>query len=495
MSSSSSYGTLLALLALLSPAAAAAQSSPADSALLASNRSVTTLVEQLPGNAVSLASLVDVAMRDAFDMRLALAARREAGGIARSAGRVLDPVAQVGTDVAAGGTDATRTRNSAIGVLGALPWGTQYAADAVRQSGIGLGSAPSATGAQTLYALSVSQPLLEGLNQRTADWRAADRERTAAELNYRRARERVATAVEVEYWTLAEAQAVEAVYQRSLELSRAFLARNIELAKRDLIADVDVLTVRGGVAQREGILNAAQQARRERSDALVLLAYGERAISQLESDSLPVKAIDREPDSTAAESSTAALQRALTQRGDVRAARERVDAAAIRQSRARNATRPGLDVTGGWSSSTVPALGNVAGNPGTAASAWRLGLSLSTPLFNRGDLGASQLANAAVDIETTRLRAAEGTALVEIREASRGVAMGFERLAITQRSANLTWEQLVAERRRLDLGLGDSFRLLQTEERAVQAQLDAVRARYDVLRAQARYRLALGSAN
>ena len=70
---------------------------------------------------------------------------------------------------------------------------------------------------------------------------------------------------------------------------------------------------------------------------------------------------------------------------------------------------------------------------------------------------------------------------------------GVERLAVADQAASLAWDQLIAERRRLELGLGDAFRLLLTEENAVQAQLEAVRARYDLARARARYNFAIGA--
>ena len=67
-----------------------------------------------------------------------------------------------------------------------------------------------------------------------------------------------------------------------------------------------------------------------------------------------------------------------------------------------------------------------------------------------------------------------------------------ERRAAGDEAARLAAAQLVAERQRLDLGLGDSFRLLETEENAVQAELESVRSRYDLARATTRLRLARG---
>lgn len=68
-----------------------------------------------------------------------------------------------------------------------------------------------------------------------------------------------------------------------------------------------------------------------------------------------------------------------------------------------------------------------------------------------------------------------------------------ERRQVLDEAAQLAARQSDAERRRWELGLGDAFRVLQAEEVAVQAALEAVRARYEMLRAQARYKLATGT--
>jgi hypothetical protein len=106
--------------------------------------------------------------------------------------------------------------------------------------------------------------------------------------------------------------------------------------------------------------------------------------------------------------------------------------------------------------------------------------------------GARYMIGGSSGDDILRLTLTENTVLVDMRTAERRVRMGRERLAMTTRGAESAWAQLLAERRRLELGFSDAFRLLQTEENAVRTQLDAVRARYDVLRAQAQLALALG---
>lgn len=478
---------------LLHVAAASAASAqtfarvPADT----SARTVARLIDGLPGRAVALTTLLDIASRENIDLRIANTAGREAAAFARAEGGVVDPQFQLSTDrlpTDAGLGGAAALRSTAL-VSTAMPWGTRVDVSSYRVGGASTPAASMASG----YGVTLFQPLLEGLRQETASWRAATRDADAARARATRARDEALTAVSLSYWGLGEAQATEAVYQRSLELSEELLSRSLELAKRDLVAQVDVLTLRSGVAVREALFNEARQLRRERSDALILLVYGTNAAARLASDTLPLKSLDPSDSVFTMPLGTDALATAMRDRSDVQAARLQLDAASVRLARARNFRKPSLGVTAGYISDR---FAGGPGNPGGVGDArsgsWRLGLSLSTPVLNRRDAGNAQAASLGVDLESFRLTLVENTVLVDVRTAERRVRMGRERLATTTRGAEFAWAQLVAERRRLELGFSDAFRLLQTEENAVRTQLDAIRARYDVLRAQAQLGLALG---
>lgn len=452
---------------------------------------VARLIDGLPGSPVTLAMLLVVAGRENIDLRVATAAGREAVAVARAEGGVVDPQFELSTDrvpdvVGTGGV--ARYRSTAL-ISTALPWGTRLEASSYRTSGAASRDVSGTSG----YGVTLVQPLLEGLRQETATWRAAARDAEAERARATRAREEVNAQVALSYWGVGEAQATEAVYQRSLELSEALLGRSLELAKRDLVAQVDVLTLRSGVAVREALLNEARQLRRERSDALILLVYGSRAAARFAGDTLPLKSIDPSDSASVLPTGSDALATAMRQRSDVQAARLRLEAAGVRLARARNFRKPSLGVSAGYASDQLAGGATFAnGDPGSRSGSWRLGLSLSTSVLNRRDLGTAQAASLGVDIESFRLSLAENTVLADVRTAERRVRMGRERLAMTTRGAEFAWAQLVAERRRLELGFSDAFRLLQTEENAVRTQLDAVRARYDVLRAQAQLALALG---
>lgn len=456
------------------------------------DRSISGLIAGLPGRMVSLEDVIRVGLQENLDVRLATTRRRVADAIAFTEGRAVDPVLRLGTGVQSSSLSRIAgTTTAAAGASGALPWGTEYSADYSR------GSRSSALGvftpAQSVFSLSVAQPLLDGLNQQTAEWRASRQESAAAGYELQRTRERIVTEIELLYWTLAEAQATEAVFQRSLALSETLLSRNVELAARDLVAEVDVLTTRSGVALRRAIAIQGRQARRDASDRLIIAVYGTRAQLELAADTLPVKANEPALAMPVAAGFDAAVSAALARRKDVAAAEQANAAARIRNDRAMNATRPSLALETGVLSYREGTVAGAANNSAERSTTWRLGLSLSAPAHNRSDRGFALSSAARLDGSDIQLRMVKNDVLQDVRAALRGVQSGAERLAAAEQAASLAWDQLVAERRRLELGLGDSFRLLQTEENAVQAQLEAVRAKYELARAEARYRYATGA--
>lgn len=463
---------------------------------------VDTLVARLSGETVTLDALQRVAAREALAGRMAAAEARRAEGAVVGAGRAMDPTLAFRSGVASDlfGAGQGRAVNNVVEGVAGTRWGTDVGVSYARQDGSGFDPVRQLAAPST-FAVSVVQPLLEGRTERAATMRAAARERSAAEFVQQRTLREVAASVELQYWSLAEAQSVEAVRLRSLELAERILERTTRLVTLQLAPEVDLLALQSGVALRRAALLEAEQRRRDRSDALVFSAYGARATTRLADGAL----LRTDPRDDRVDSSALAAtgtpeglrqewQRALTYRADVQAARERRDAADVRLAIAQNSTRPSLSVEGGWAavSNAVP-RGDVASRNGTLRG-WRAGVSLSAPVLNREDRGRAIGASAELDLEDLRLQQLENSVREELRATGRAVEGAHARWQVLQEAAQLAARQLDAERQRQELGLGDVFRLLQTEDYAVQAQLESVRARYDLLRAQVRWRLVTGTA-
>lgn len=482
----------LPLLASLLPQALRAQEPQPDTLARVVGRPVAELVANLSGLPVSLQELVAVAQERNVALDVARAQRRLAEAGVDVEGGLFDPDVSLGWATAKSDTGTNRTNNWSAGLSQALPWGTRL--------GLGLDTydmGQSGTGAgdyQSNLALTLRQPLLEGLGVLDADLRAARALREAAAGDLARSRENTVALVELGYWDLAETEAIQAVLQRSLEIAEALLFRNRQLAERELIPEVDVLTARSGVALRRAGFISARQDRLDASEALVFLAWGGQAGERLAQDTLPMKTEGYR--ATIPDSWSEGLPRlealAMESRGDVVAARKAMEAARESRRAARRGVLPTLNLDASvdsWSqgSSLSGALGKLE-----LDRSWSLGFSFSHPLFNRTDRGVSRQADLTLELRQLELLLVENRVRLEVRSTLRAMEAGQERLAAAEEAASLARAQLEAERRRLELGLGDSFRLLETEENAVQAELEEVRARFDLARATTLYRLALG---
>jgi outer membrane protein TolC len=343
--------------------------------------------------------------------------------------------------------------------------------------------------------VTVTQPLLEGA------WRGAahagvdaSRERlAAAEHRATRLGTEVVSEISVAYWTLAKAQTAEHLARASLALSEGLLARNERLLGLELIAAVEVLTARAGVATRRGSLVSAMNDRQRAAEELLFMIHGENARMQAG----PPWAIS-EPEVAGEPGPESILEEgALARREDLAAARRDLDAAGISLRSASNALLPDLDVTGsvGTGSAASRTFGRAwDGTLDNDEPSWSIGVSMTIPIGNRGDRARFDAAR--IEDERRRLEVVEleNSIRLEVRNTRRDVVLGRERLRVAEESRKLSEERLRAEQDRLDLGLGDTLRVLEAEEDATSAYLTEIRARHDLAAAVARFRAALGEA-
>jgi outer membrane protein len=482
---------MLLLGVLTSPGAA--QDARPDTLARAAGRPIEKLVADLPGVPMSLRDVVAIALERNLDLEAARTRRRLADARVQIQRGLFDPTLSLGGSLARDRAQSVRWGTYAASVDQALPWGTI----------LGLGvqggrdpfvpaNAPAAYGADA--TLTVRQPLLEGLGTLDAGVREARALRDAAVASLARESELVTADVEAAYWTLAEAEVTEAVLQRSVEIAQALLFRNEELARRQLVPEMDVVTARSALALRRAGLVSAQLARANAADRIVFLAWGAEAVTRLASSSLPLKTTGsaEDPPLALSDSLEAVVAAGLARRLDAQAARAAVAAVEESARGARGRSLPSVDLSGALSSTAAGStLGGSFGSLDRRP-AWSFGLTVSQSLLNLRDRGADLQTDLTLLLRRLDLSLVENDVRLEIRAARRAVAAGAERLAAANEAASLAGEQLEGERRRLDLGLGDSFRLLQTEEIAVQSQLEAVRARFDLARAATSYRLAAG---
>ena len=335
---------------------------------------------------------------------------------------------------------------------------------------------------------SMRQPLLQGFGIADVSLQGAKLAQESAQNREERAIEDMVAQVVQAYLALAELEATERVLNQSVAVAESLLFRNDELHKRELASELDVLTAQSGVAIRQVNLIDAQQARQDASDALIFAVYGKQALEHMtlfkttvvHSQTMDILDVE------------AAESFALKHRKDVIAARLDLAQADLYLNASKNGLRPSLDLQ-----SQFGTQGQAMGLGGafdglTKGVNGSVGLTFSQAVRNRSDRGKYRQALWQEEQQRLVLHRVENAVRQQVRAAVRAVHATMAQVIRAKQAEQFANKQLVAERKRLDLGLGDSFRVLQTEENVAQAELTAIRAQFDLERAMMQYQLALG---
>jgi len=403
--------------------------------------------------------------------------------------------------VAGLGSGTGLTPSSGVAIGGNLRTGGQYrvSLDTSRQSqavrSLAGNLAPQFSNAMTL---SIAQPLLRGRGWQIA--RAGIRSATigaeGSRAGFAHLVDTTVADVEHAYWTAVYARAVERVVDESLARARTLLERNQQLLGLTLVANLDVLTARQAVAVRTAALTQARQQRADASEAIAFLVYGREAAAHL-ADGFDLDSALLPDGAAAIPAADMVEAEALKARSDLREAGLRVDQARVHVAVARDALRPGLSLTGSYTALTQNAsalrLFGADRIDDYAHVGWEGGLSFSIPMGNNAAKAAwqqarlleGQTASAAASVETLIRR--------EVRQARRAIVMTGERVRQTTEALRLALEEYDGENQRLQLGLSDSFRLLQFEDHINDAQQAQLQARYDLALAMVAYDLARGA--
>jgi outer membrane protein TolC len=460
---------------------------------------------------------------DALDRNLPLLAERVVPEVAqagtRAARGAFEPAVQFSpglgrgsqtTETASGPVKSTTSRfwygnavsgalpYSTLSVAGELPTGTTYdvAFDSNRRGEFPAQLQEHGVEVDSRLTVSFAQPLLRGAGTSIAraDIRSADLAALAATRRYERVAEETVAAVERAYWELAFADATEAMERESLERATALLGRNQRLVALGLTAQVDLLTSRQAVAAREAAVTEAVRSRRDAAERLVFLVYGRQATDRLAvAEGLRVSAPVVAPVVPAVDEAEA---EALKRRADLAAAREEVAISSVRVEVARSDLKPSLQLTGSYTAAASNAanlrLWGTDRVGDLAVTGWQGGLVFTVPVGNAVGKAGYRQALLGRSQQELAVSALENDIRLAVRQASRAITEGARRLTQAEEALTLARLQYDAETKRLELGLSDSFRLLQFEQLVADAQGAAIQARYALAFAISDYNLAVG---
>jgi len=400
-----------------------------------------------------------------------------------------------------GGIQTSKGLNG--GINGTLPWSTSWAAtfdgSRVVQSNSQLLAPPALTPtANTSLTFTLAQPLLKGFGPRIAQAPVDLASLGAQSAQARLVRQEQQTVADVEssYWTLGLAEAIERIARASSERARELLTRNQKMRQLSLISEVDLITSRRGLQQRLTTLTEAVRQRKDAAERLIFLVYGQEAEKYLD----PELRFRTEPPPSASPAlpPIAILEReALDSRSDLRAARIDLSQSEVSKRVSGNALLPDARLQAAYAASVFGSddirLFSTSRPGDLESNEWRVGLNFSYPLGNRAAKAAD--AKAKYDLEATQsaLASVEQQVRSEVRSAARGIQANLERVEQARLSLEYAQQQYEAGQKQLQLGLIDSFRLLQMDEDVSTAALVYEQTRYDLAQSNSSFELAMGS--
>ena len=456
-----------AALGLATAAPAAPVTAPAgpDSSLVA-------VLAALPGEPVTLATLLLEARSQAVATRLAEADYAAAAAGLRSARGAFDPElfgSAIRTDAEQpaaslfAGAPVLRNETTEVeaGARMSLPIGTELTASlSTVRTTTNSSYAALSPQYQTFGSLTVRQPLLKGFGPAAgADLRAAERGLAAADARRQAAGQAVAAEVEARYWELYAGERDLAVSMLIRDRARVFLDEARLRAQAGLVGPSQVASAEGFLAEQEQRVLDAEEQLDQRSDRLASLV-GRRPAS----GSPRFRPADEPPAAPRALPVESLLVAAAAKNPDLLALEEQCRAARARADGAKWDARPRVDLLGGiggnglsgtprdivFPGSTDTLRYDVPGGfgPGWAQVRdrdfpwWNAGVVVSLPLGGRAGGGEAARRRAEVARAENQLEGARRQIEEQVRAQQRELERGARRLELARTGVEASIRQV-----------------------------------------------------
>lgn len=361
-----------------------------------------------------------------------------------------------------------------------------------------IGAAPAAN--LGTFSFTLRQPLLRGRGRTVtaAPERSAERQVAASVFDLRQTTSERALAVVSQYWLTRAAVLSLDILRESEERSRELLATTRKLIEADVTPAADLVQIEADVVAKETSRIGGERDLFESRQALgreIGLARAEIAVLPLPAEPFPTVAASAVPGVSAGDRFIAA---ALERRPDLRAARERLDAAEILVRAADNGLKPQLDLV-----FTPSYSGLVAGTdaesffsplyrnvPGASSS---LGFALSWPTANsqaRGELAQIEAARAQneylQDLVSRQIEADVPTALDAVARSAQQLDRATEAVRLFERAVE-------NEEKKLRAGTSTLLDVISQRDRLTSARQSEVSAHLSLALALVRLRFETGT--
>jgi len=232
--------------------------------------------------------------------------------------------------------------------------------------------------------------------------------------------------------------------------------------------------------------------RENASEKLLFLIYGHKIKERLVSENQVVKIIPKQIVIPDLMDSKQLVGHALKNRKDYQAAKTDLSSYNLSLKQSKNALLPNLDLSVQmYSNNETDVVGDQFENLDKDFD-WLVNLQFSHFFMNKVDKGSYISTYHTYKQKELLLDQIEISIQQEMNEIIRSLKTGLKRMEYADKAAIASKKQLDSETISLELGLSNSFRVLQTEEITAQSELTAVSARVSIARIISQYNLAMG---
>ena len=355
---------------------------------------------------------------------------------------------------------------------------------------------------RSVFVSQYSQPLLRGFrtDSNRTQIQVTRINRDISDIDLRQTVTNTVADVENAYWELLYSIAAVDVQQQALDLAEQLVRDNRARVEIGTLAPIDVVQSQSEAASRRQALAQARQTLRTAELALKRLIVGgtqdelwDATLNPVDSPQLSRPPIDLE----------GAVRNALGQRTDLSRAQRQQDINQLNVRSLRNNTLPALDLVGtyqlqgqGGDLLIRDFLGGapaeiIPGGYGDALNqivdarfpVWNLALQLSYPIGTSSAEAALERARLQVRQTEAQLRQLELTVATEVTNAAVQIESVQERVAAATAARELAEQQLDAEESKFEVGMSTNFFVVQAQRDLATAQDSELRAILDYQKA------------
>ena len=402
-------------------------------------------------------------------------------------------------------TSQTGTFGTGVGMNQALPWGGSYNASWQNQrttsTSILNNYSPQL---QSVLNLAYTQPLIRNfsIDQIREQVQLSQKTRDLSDIQLQAVITGTARAVRNAYWDLAGAIANMKAQQQSLELSQQSLRDNQKRVEIGTMAPIDIVQAQAEVASNEQGVIVAEATIKQAQDNLRTLILDPAApefwsvvFDPTDSPAFAAQAVDID----------SAVGNALSQRSDLRSAKNSLEQSDVNIKFFKNQIMPDVNATvnygtfgiGGTQLSAVDftnpsaisaarqivsqrSYGSVLGDVlGSSYPQWSLGIQFGYPIGR--SVGEANLARARLQYQQaqTQMKNLEMQVAAQVRQIGRNVQTNQQRVRSAAASRELQERKLEAEEKKLAAGMSSSFFVFQAQRDLSVARVAEIQAVLD----------------